>query len=80
MRPATTARLAAVAASPSRRCGRVALRAEGGIDVEVADFGAFSRAAAAGWPASTASACYELTPTDESLESVFAYLVGRLSR
>ena len=29
------------------------------------------------WPAHTASGCYEVSPSDESLESVFSYLVAR---
>jgi ABC-2 type transport system ATP-binding protein len=53
----------------------VALRREGGVDVAVSDFGAFAvrlpRVAHEHGIRIT-----ELTPTDESLESVFAYLVG----
>ncbi len=53
----------------------VALRAAGGVDVSVSDFGAFAvrlpRVAR-----EHGIRIQELTPTDESLESVFAYLVG----
>ena len=53
----------------------VALRAGGGVDVSVSDFGAFAvrlpRVAR-----EHGIRIQELTPTDESLESVFAYLVG----
>jgi ABC-2 type transport system ATP-binding protein len=53
----------------------VSLRGGGGVDVSVSDFGAFSvrlpRVAR-----EHGIRIVELTPTDESLESVFAYLVG----
>ena len=53
----------------------VALRAAGGVDVSVSDFGAFAvrlpRVAR-----EHGIRINELTPTDESLESVFSYLVG----
>jgi ABC-2 type transport system ATP-binding protein len=53
----------------------VSLRAGGGIDVAVSDFGAFAvrlpRVAR-----DHGIRISEVTPTDESLESVFAYLVG----
>jgi ABC-2 type transport system ATP-binding protein len=53
----------------------VALRATGGVDVSVSDFGAFAvrlpRVAR-----EHGIRINELTPTDESLESVFSYLVG----
>ena len=53
----------------------VSLRPGGGVDVSVSDFGAFAvrlpRVAREHGIRIT-----ELTPTDESLESVFAYLVG----
>jgi len=53
----------------------VALREAGGVDVSVSDFGAFAvrlpRVAR-----EHGIRIQELTPTDESLESVFAYLVG----
>jgi ABC-2 type transport system ATP-binding protein len=52
----------------------VSLRREGGVDVSVCDFGAFAvrlpRVAR-----QHGIRILELTPTDESLESVFAYLV-----
>jgi ABC-2 type transport system ATP-binding protein len=53
----------------------VALRSAGGVDVSVTDFGAF----AVRLPQVArlhGIRINELTPTDESLESVFAYLVG----
>jgi ABC-2 type transport system ATP-binding protein len=53
----------------------VSLRREGGVDVSVSDFGAF----ALGLPQVARRhgiRIVELAPTDESLESVFAYLVG----
>jgi ABC-2 type transport system ATP-binding protein len=53
----------------------VALRDAGGVDVSVSDFGAF----AVRLPQVARQhgiRIQELTPTDESLESVFAYLVG----
>jgi ABC-2 type transport system ATP-binding protein len=53
----------------------VALRRDGGVDVSVSDFGAFAvrlpRVAR-----ERGIRILELTPTDESLESVFAYLVN----
>ena len=53
----------------------VSLRRAGGVDVSVSDFGAFTvrlpRVAR-----QHGIRIFELTPTDESLESVFAYLVG----
>ena len=49
---------------------------DGLLAVRVSDFGAFSR-----FLAPTARAAdirlYEVTPTDDSLESVFSYLVRR---
>ncbi len=64
---------AALMGEPAVRA--VALRPAGGVDVEVSDFGAFAvslpRAARAGGIRLT-----EVAPTDESLESVFSYLVG----
>ena len=53
----------------------VSLRADGGVDVSVSDFGAF----AVRLPLVArlhGIRILELTPTDDSLESVFAYLVG----
>jgi ABC-2 type transport system ATP-binding protein len=53
----------------------VSLRPGGGVDVSVSDFGAFAvrlpRVAR-----DRGIRISEVTPTDESLESVFAYLVG----
>jgi ABC-2 type transport system ATP-binding protein len=64
---------AALVAEPSVEA--VALRRDGGIDVSVTDYGTFAvrlpqvaRAHRVG--------LLELAPTDDSLESVFAYLVG----
>ena len=53
----------------------VSLRPKGGVDVSVSDFGAFT----VRLPQVARQhriRILELTPTDESLESVFAYLVG----
>ena len=53
----------------------VAMRPQGGVDVEVSDFGTFAvrlpLVARAGGIRLT-----EVAPTDESLESVFSYLVS----
>jgi ABC-2 type transport system ATP-binding protein len=54
----------------------VGLRPIGGVDVSVSDLGAFARRL----PRLSRDAgvrLLELAPTDESLESVFSYLVGR---
>lgn len=54
----------------------VSLRPQGGLDVQVSDLGTF----AAELPPLTRShdlTLFELSPSDESLESVFAYLVDR---
>ena len=74
-RPTTTAR-SRHPSSRSPRCVAVSLRGEGGVDVSVVRLRRRSRCGCRGWRASTASGSVELTPTDESLESVFAYLVG----
>jgi ABC-2 type transport system ATP-binding protein len=53
----------------------VAFRPRGGVDIEVGDFGAFARRL----PQVARDAgvrLHEVAPTDESLESVFAYLVA----
>jgi ABC-2 type transport system ATP-binding protein len=58
-----------------RSCRGVTLRGDDGLDVEAVDFGRF----AAVLPQLARSAdirLLEVRPTDESLESVFAYLVG----
>ena len=53
----------------------VSLRGGGGVDVSVSDFGSFSlRLPVLAREGGTR--ILELTPTDESLESVFSYLVG----
>jgi ABC-2 type transport system ATP-binding protein len=51
------------------------LRSEGGIEVEAADFGRFSEVLPR-LAREHGVRLHEVTPTDESLESVFAYLVG----
>lgn len=53
----------------------VSLRRAGGVDVSVSDFGAFT-VRLPQVARRHAIRILELTPTDESLESVFAYLVG----
>ncbi|WP_395690470.1 ABC transporter ATP-binding protein [Nocardioides sp.] len=51
------------------------LRSEGGIEVEAADFGRFSEVLPR-LAREHGVRLHEVTPTDESLESVFAYLVA----
>ena len=51
------------------------LRAEGGIEVEASDFGRFSQVLP-GLARDHGVRLHEVTPTDESLESVFSYLVS----
>jgi ABC-2 type transport system ATP-binding protein len=51
------------------------LRTEGGIEVEASDFGRFSEVLPR-LARDHGVRLHEVTPTDESLESVFAYLVG----
>lgn len=51
------------------------LRPEGGIEVEASDFGRFSEALPR-LSREHGVRLYEVTPTDESLESVFSYLVS----
>jgi ABC-2 type transport system ATP-binding protein len=64
---------AALMSEPAVRA--VALRPAGGIDVEVSDLGAF--AVRLPLVARTAGIrLLEVAPTDESLESVFSYLVA----
>jgi len=53
----------------------VMLRSEGGIEVEAADFGRFSEVLPR-LAREHGIRLHEVTPTDESLESVFAYLVS----
>lgn len=53
----------------------VQLGAEG-LDVRAADYGSFTRLVA-GVARAAGVTLYELRPTDETLESVFSYLVGR---
>jgi ABC-2 type transport system ATP-binding protein len=53
----------------------VLLRSEGGIEVEAADFGRFSEVLPR-LAREHAIRLHEVSPTDESLESVFAYLVS----
>jgi ABC-2 type transport system ATP-binding protein len=51
------------------------LRSEGGIEVEAADFGRFSEVLPR-LAREHGIRLHEVSPTDESLESVFAYLVS----
>ena len=60
-------------ADPSVR--GVRLRTEGGIEVEASDFGRFSQVLPR-LAREHGVRLHEVTPTDESLESVFAYLVS----
>jgi ABC-2 type transport system ATP-binding protein len=53
----------------------VSLRGGGGLDVAVSDFGAFAHRLPV-LARERGARILELNPTDESLESVFAYLVG----
>jgi ABC-2 type transport system ATP-binding protein len=51
------------------------LRSEGGIEIEASDFGRFSTVLPR-LAREHGVRLHEVTPTDESLESVFSYLVG----
>jgi ABC-2 type transport system ATP-binding protein len=74
LRTADDRRLAsALLADPSVRGAR--LRSEGGIEVEASDFGRFSEVLPR-LAREHGVRLHEVTPTDESLESVFAYLVS----
>ncbi|MDO5711882.1 MAG: ATP-binding cassette domain-containing protein, partial [Micrococcales bacterium] len=53
----------------------VAVAPRGGLEVQVSDLGAFA-AGLPGWAREAGITIHELVPTDESLESVFAYLVA----
>ena len=53
----------------------VRLRPDGGLDVEVDDLGSFA-VGLPQWTRAAALTLYDLSPSDESLESVFAYLVA----
>ncbi len=64
---------AALLADPSVRGAR--LRADGGIEVEASDFGRFSEVLPR-LARDHGIRLHEVSPTDESLESVFAYLVS----
>jgi len=64
---------AALLGDPSVRGAR--LRAEGGIEVEATDFGRFSEVLPR-LARDHQVRLFEVTPTDESLESVFSYLVS----
>lgn len=64
---------AALLAQPSVRGAR--LRREGGVEVEASDFGRFSEALPR-IARENGVRLLEVTPTDESLERVFAYLVS----
>ena len=61
-------------AQPSVRAVR--LRPDGGLDVEVDDLGIFA-VGLPQWAQAHDLTLFELSPSDESLESVFAYLVTR---
>jgi ABC-2 type transport system ATP-binding protein len=61
-------------AHPSVRS--VALRDSGGLDVQVGDLGSFALALPE-LARSQDVTVLELSPSDESLESVFSYLVAR---
>ena len=63
----------ALLADPSVRGAR--LRSEGGIEVEASDFGRFSEVLPR-LAREHGIRLHEVTPTDESLESVFSYLVS----
>ena len=63
----------ALLADPSVRGAR--LRAEGGIELEASDFGRFSEVLPR-LAREHGVRLHEVTPTDESLESVFSYLVA----
>ena len=74
LRTADDRRMASVLLSdPSVRGAR--LRSEGGIEVEASDFGRFSEVLPR-LAREHGVRLLEVTPTDESLESVFAYLVA----
>ena len=60
-------------AQPSVRAVR--LRTDGGLDVEVDDLGSFA-VGLPRWARAAGLTLYDLSPSDESLESVFAYLVA----
>ena len=68
------ANAAALVADPCVR--GVSLRPKGGLDVEAGDFGRFTHVLPRVSRA-LAVRLIEVSPTDESLESVFAYLVAR---
>lgn len=53
----------------------VAMAPRGGLELQIDDLGAFA-AGLPGWAREAGITIYELVPTDESLESVFAYLVA----
>ena len=74
LRTADDRRMASVLlADPSVRGAR--LRSEGGIELEASDFGRFSEVLPR-LAREHGIRLFEVTPTDESLESVFAYLVS----
>jgi ABC-2 type transport system ATP-binding protein len=74
LRTADDRRLASVLLSDASVRG-ARLRSEGGIEVEASDFGRFSEVLPR-LAREHGVRLHEVTPTDESLESVFAYLVG----
>ena len=74
LRTADDRRMASVLLTDTSVRG-VRLRSEGGIEVEAADFGRFSEVLPR-LAREHGVRLLEVTPTDESLESVFAYLVS----
>ena len=68
--------LAAVADRRALRAGGRAARRAAASTCRSTDLGS-SRTGCPAWPASRRPALFELMPSDESLESVFAYLVAR---
>ncbi len=74
LRTADDRRMASVLLTDSSVRG-VRLRSEGGIEVEASDFGRFSEVLPR-LAREHGVRLLEVTPTDESLESVFAYLVS----
>jgi ABC-2 type transport system ATP-binding protein len=74
LRTADDRRLASVLLGDASVRG-VRLRSEGGIEVEASDFGRFSQVLPR-LAREHGVRLHEVTPTDESLESVFAYLVS----
>jgi ABC-2 type transport system ATP-binding protein len=68
-------RLLASVLMRDRSVRATALRGQGGLDVEAEDFGRFAHVLPH-LAREHSIRLFEVAPTDESLESVFAYLVG----